>query len=51
MIDKVEVFMGEKKLQPSEYKNYICVNEYISEVVNDVYYKYYPDKKPKHIKY
>lgn len=46
MIEEVEVFLGEKKIEPSEMKNYICINEYISEIVNEVYYKYYPERKP-----
>lgn len=45
MIEKVEVFLGEKKLKPSELKNYICINDYISEIVNEVYYKNYPEKR------
>lgn len=47
MIEKVEVYMGEKKLRPEEIKNYICTNEYVSDVVNEVYYKYYPERKPR----
>lgn len=43
MIEEVEVYMGEKKLRPDEIKNYICINEHVSEVVNEVYYKYYPE--------
>lgn len=46
MIEEVEVYLGEKKLKPNEIKNYICINEYISEIVNEVYYKYHPERKP-----
>lgn len=34
----ISVYMGGKKLQKSEYKNYICVSDYVSELVNEVYY-------------
>ncbi len=34
----ISVYMGNKKLQKGEYKNYICVSDYVSEVVNEVYY-------------
>ena len=34
----ISVNMGGKKLQKSEYKNYICVSDYVSELVNEVYY-------------
>lgn len=47
MIEQVEVFMGDIKLKPNEIKNYICINSYISEIVNEIYYKYYPERKPK----
>ncbi len=46
MIGEVVVYMGEKKIKPEDMKNYICINEYISEVVNEIYYKYYPERKP-----
>lgn len=46
MIGEVVVYMGEKKIKPEYMKNYICINEYISEVVNEIYYKYYPERKP-----
>ena len=46
MIEEIEVFLGNKKIEPCEIKNYICINEYISEVVNEVYYNYYPERKP-----
>lgn len=29
----ISVYMGGKKLQKSEYKNYICVSDYVSELV------------------
>lgn len=34
----ISVYMGGKKLQKGEYKNYICVSDYVSELVNEVYY-------------
>ena len=34
----ISVYMGNKKLQKGEYKNYICVSDYVSELVNEVYY-------------
>lgn len=34
----INVYMGSKKLQKGEYKNYICVSDYVSELVNEVYY-------------
>lgn len=46
MIEEVEVFLGNEKIEPSEMKNYICINEYVSEIVNEVYYKSFPEKKP-----
>ena len=42
MIEEVEVYMGEKKISPEEVKNYICTNDYVSELVNEVYYKFRP---------
>ena len=33
----ISVYMGGKKLQKGEYKNYICVSDYVSELVNEVY--------------
>ncbi len=47
MIEKVEVFMGDKKLKANEVKNYVCINDYVSDIVNEVYYKYYPERKPR----
>lgn len=46
MIDEVEVFLGNEKIEPNDLKNYICISEYVSEIVNEVYYKYYPERKP-----
>lgn len=34
----ISVYMGGKRLQKGEYKNYICVSDYVSELVNEVYY-------------
>ena len=34
----ISVYMGGKKLQKGEYKNYICVSDYVSELVNEEYY-------------
>lgn len=34
----ISVYMGGKKLKKGEYKNYICVSDYVSELVNEVYY-------------
>lgn len=47
MIEKIEVFMGDTKLKPNEMKNYMCINDYVSDIVNEVYYKYYPERKPR----
>ena len=30
--------MGDKKLKKEDYKNYICVSEYVINLVNEVYY-------------
>ena len=30
--------MGDKKLEKDDYKNYICVSEYVKKLVNQVYY-------------
>ncbi len=45
MIEEVIVYMGEEKIPPEKMKNYICINEYVIELVNEVYYKIYPEKK------
>lgn len=45
MIEEVEVYLGERKLSPDEIKNYICTNDYVSELVNEVYYKYHSNRK------
>ena len=34
----VTVYMGDKKLEKEDYKNYICVSEYVINLVNEVYY-------------
>lgn len=34
----VTVYMGDKRLEKEDYKNYICVNEYAINLVNEVYY-------------
>ncbi|MCD8372992.1 MAG: hypothetical protein LUD27_06815 [Clostridia bacterium] len=34
----VTVYMGDKKLKKEDYKNYICVSEYVVNLVNEVYY-------------
>ena len=34
----VTVYMGNKRLKKEEYKNYICVSEYVAYLVNEVYY-------------
>ena len=34
----VTVYMGNKRLQKEEYKNYICVSDYVANLVNEVYY-------------
>ena len=46
MIEEVEIFMGDNKIKLNDLKNYICINEYISDIVNEIYYKYYPERKP-----
>ena len=30
--------MGDKKLEKKDYKNYICVSDYVINLVNEVYY-------------
>ncbi len=30
--------MGDKKLERKDFKNYICVSEYVINLVNEVYY-------------
>ena len=34
----VTIYMGDKKLEKEDYKNYICVSEYVINLVNQVYY-------------
>ena len=34
----VSVYMGNKRLRKEEYKKYICVSEYVANLVNEVYY-------------
>lgn len=34
----VNIYMGDKKLEKEDYKNYICVSEYVKKIVNQVYY-------------
>ena len=34
----VTVYMGDKKLEKEDYKNYICISEYVINLVNEVYY-------------
>lgn len=46
MIEEVEIFIGDNKIKLNDLKNYICINEYISDIVNEIYYKYYPERKP-----
>ncbi len=45
MIDRIDIFMGEEPIKPSEIKNYICVSDYVCDLVNDVYYKILFTKK------
>ena len=34
----VTVYMGNKRLRKEEYKKYICVSDYVANLVNEVYY-------------
>ena len=34
----VTIYMGDKKLEKEDYKNYICTSEYVKKLVNQVYY-------------
>ena len=34
----VSVYMGNKRLRKEEYKKYICVSDYVANLVNEVYY-------------
>ena len=34
----ITVYMGDKKLEKEDYKNYICVSEYVRNLVDEVYY-------------
>ena len=34
----ITVFMGDKKLEKEDYKRYICVSDYVINLVNEVYY-------------
>ena len=34
----VTIYMGDKKLEKEDYKNYICTSEYVINLVNEVYY-------------
>lgn len=34
----ITVYMGDKKLEKEDYKNYICVSEYVKNLVDEVYY-------------
>ena len=36
----VNVYMGDKKLEEKDFKNYICISQFISDLVNEVYYSY-----------
>lgn len=47
----VTVYMGDKKLEKEEYKNYICISEYVINLVNEVYYNKIEEfRKNKNIK-
>lgn len=34
----VTIYMGDKKLEKNDYKNYICISEYVKKLVDQVYY-------------
>lgn len=36
----VNVYMGDKKLEEEDFKNYICISQFVSDLVNEVYYSY-----------
>lgn len=47
----VTVYMGDKKLEKEEYKNYICISEYVINLVDEVYYNKIEEfRKNKNIK-
>lgn len=37
LIDRISIYMGEKKLTQEELKGYVCVSAVISEMVDRVY--------------
>lgn len=43
----ITVYMGDKKLEKEDYKNYICVSKYVINLVNEVYYNKIAEIKKK----
>ncbi|MGN1053022.1 MAG: hypothetical protein ACI4SH_06530 [Candidatus Scatosoma sp.] len=43
----VNVYMGNKRLRKEEYKKYICVSDYVINLVNEVYYNKIDEFKKK----
>ncbi len=44
---KVNVFMGDEKVEDTEIKNYVCVSEIVKIAVDEAYYGYLDGKTGK----
>ena len=44
---EVIVYMGNERLGREDYGKYICVSQFVGNIVNEVYYKYTKDKNIK----
>ncbi len=44
---KVNVFMGDEKVEDKEIKNYVCVSEVVKNAVDEAYYGYLDGKTGK----
>lgn len=42
---KVNIYLGESKIEKDKIKNYKCVSDVVKEAVNDVYYRYIGQSK------
>ena len=43
----ITIYMGDQKLTQEDFKRYICVSEYVINLVNEVYYSKVEEIKKK----